>query len=86
MTNRMDAGFEGLRTEFKAGLEGLRAEFKSDFGGLKSQFGHLKADFGQLKSELHRVALLVKEQNARNRYVMDGYAQIYDLLVNRSSD
>ena len=36
-----------------------------------------------VKSELHRVALLVEEQNARNKYVMDGYSQIYELLKER---
>jgi hypothetical protein len=61
---------ERLTSRMDAGFESLRSEFKSDFG--------------QLKSELHRVALLVEEQNARNKYVMDGYAPLYELLANRA--
>lgn len=38
-----------------------------------------------LKSELHRVALLVEEQNARNKFVMDGYAQVYELLIKKTT-
>lgn len=48
---------------------------------MESGFLSLRADIHEIKSEFHRVALLVEEQNARNKYVMDGYAQIYDLLV-----
>ena len=68
MNHRMDAGFHRMRAEFN---------------GLRAEFGGLKAEVSGIKSELHRIALLVEEQNARNKYVLDGYAQLYELLSNR---
>jgi hypothetical protein len=48
---------------------------------MDSGFQGLRSEMHSMKSEMHRIALLVEEQNARNKYVMDGYAQIYDLLA-----
>ncbi len=73
LTHKMDSGFHKMRSEF-SGL----------FGGMKSEITGMKSDISGMKSELHRVALLVEEQNARNRYVMDGYTQMYELLANQS--
>lgn len=68
LCHRMDAGFNRLRSEIHE---------------VKSEIHEMKSEMHGMKSELHRVALLVEEQNARNKYVMDGYAQIYDLLTVR---
>lgn len=69
---RMDAGFEKLRGE----IHGIKSELKSDIQNIKS-------DVQSIRSEIHRIGLIVEEQNARNKFVMDGYAQIYELLINR---
>lgn len=50
---------------------------------MASGFSSMKSEFHNLRAEVHRVALLVEEQNARNRFVMDGYAQLYDLIDKR---
>lgn len=34
--------------------------------------------FDRLQADIHRIALLVEDQNARNKFVLDGYASIYD--------
>ena len=65
--------------------ERLVHQMDAGVSSLKADSHEMKADIHQIKSELHRVALLVEEQNARNKYVMDGYAQIYDLLVRNNS-
>lgn len=76
LAHKMDSGYHSLKVE----INGL----KSDFHGMKSDNSSMKADISSIKSELHRVALLVEEQNARNKYVMDGYAQIYELLAHKT--
>lgn len=77
----------GVRSELKREIGGLKGEInaiKSDIGGIKSDISGIKSELSGVKSELHRVALLVEEQNARNKYVMDGYAQLYELLALRN--
>ena len=39
---------------------------------MDSGFEGLRGEIHGVKSELHRVALLVEEQNARHKYVLDG--------------
>lgn len=46
----------------------------------------MDSGFHEMKSEIHRIALLVEEQNAKNTYVLDGYAQIYDLIEQRNKN
>lgn len=70
----------------KADVKILKADvahLKTDVSCLRTEF---KADFHEIKSELHRVALLVEEQNACNKFVMDGYAQIYEWIRARSPE
>ena len=83
----------GLRSEFhdmKSEIHAIKSEIhevksevqglKSEIHGVKSEVHGLKSEIHGVKSELHRVALLVEEQNARNKYVMDGYAQLYEMV------
>ena len=82
LSHRMDAGFYKLQCELRGEAGGL----KSQFSEMKSDFNGMKSEMSGIKSELHRVALLIEEQNARNRYVMDGYTQLYDLLSRRAGE
>lgn len=52
----------------------VRDELKAD---IKSLAGKVAHEFQGLKAEVHRIGLLVEEQNARNIFVLDGYQQIY---------
>lgn len=73
----------------KTDAQTLKADMqivKADISEIKIELHEIKADVHDIKSEMHRVALLVEEQNARNKFVMDGYAQIYDLLAHRRSE
>jgi archaellum component FlaC len=78
---------EGRLTHaMKAEIHGVKAEIqgvKSEMEGMKSEIHAVKSGMDGMKSEIHRVGLLVEEQNARNKFVMDGYAQIYELLTER---
>ena len=62
-------------------MEG-RLSHKIDSGlhRVQSEISGIKSEVFGVKSELHRVALLVEEQNARNKFVLDGYAQLYELI------
>lgn len=80
LIHKMDSGFHQMRSEFDSKFGGM----KSEFNGMKSEIGGMKSEISGMKSELHRVALLVEEQNARNKYVLDGYTQLYDLIASRS--
>lgn len=89
LCHRMDSVKHELKGDIggvKSELHGIKSEIqgiKSEIHGIKSEIHGIKSDVHGVKSELHRVALLVEEQNARNKYVMDGYAQLYDLLAAR---
>lgn len=65
LSHKIDSGLQRVDSKM--------AELKSEIHGIKSEV------FG-VKSELHRVALMVEEQNARNKFVLDGYAQLYELI------
>ncbi|MBX3020949.1 MAG: hypothetical protein KF799_04675 [Bdellovibrionales bacterium] len=65
-------------------MEGrLQHQMNAGFERVKAEFSIVRADLSSLKSELHRIGLLVEEQNARNKYVLDGYAQLYELILTK---
>lgn len=69
----------GIKSEMSE-MKSEMSEMKSEMSEMKSEMFGMKSEMFGMKSELHRVALLVEEQNARNKFVMDGYAQVYELL------
>lgn len=73
MLNEME---ERLNHKIDSGLH----QVESKFHEVKSELHGVKSELHQVKSELHRVALIVEEQNARNKFVLDGYAQLYELI------
>jgi hypothetical protein len=56
-----------VRDELKQDMSGVKIELKRDMEILRSE----------VKSEIHRLALLVEEQNARNKIVMDGLTELF---------
>lgn len=75
LCQRMDTGFYKIDARFSS--------VESKFSSIDARFNDMDSQFADIKSELHRVALIVEEQNARNKFVMDGYAQIYELLTHK---
>ncbi len=53
-------------------IEGLRSDFKADVHTMKADMHAMKADIHGMKADVHAIKLLVEEQNARNRIVLDG--------------
>ena len=81
--------FRGVRTEI-AGIRSDITRMDTKFSGMEVKFSgmeanieFIKSDVAEIKSELHRVALLVEEQKAQNRFVLDGYSQLYELIQSR---
>jgi len=62
-----------VRFELKHEIESLRHE-------IKGEFKLVRADAEKVLAAVHRVGLLVEEQNARNKYVLDGYTSLSDRL------
>lgn len=65
-------------------LFGVRDELKHDITSLQlkgeSNFSKLLGEMQQVLSEVRRVGVLVEEQNARNKFVLDGYTLLSDRL------
>lgn len=68
-----------VRDELKADLGSLRGENKSikgEIAVIKGEIASIKGEMASMRSEMtsgiHRIALLVEEQNARNAFVLDG--------------
>lgn len=87
MEGRLSHKIDSVKSGLKAEIAGVRSELKAEIAGVRSELSEVKSDLVELKSdmsgvksELHRVALLVEEQNARNKFVLDGYAQLYELI------
>jgi hypothetical protein len=65
---RIDQGREGTRAEIRE----LKAELKGDIHRLDAAIHDVKAEIHDVKAGMARIEVLVEEQNARNRIVLDG--------------
>ena len=73
------------RNELKSDIASLKLETKSGFQMIDSRFQGVEARFDELKSEIktltatvHRSLALYEEQEARNKYVLDGHQVLTD--------
>ena len=83
LCDRMDGIAHDLKSEIhevKSEVHGIKSEIhgiKSEIHGIKSEIHEVKSEVSGLKSEMHRLALLMEEQNARNIYVLDGLTSLF---------
>ena len=56
----------------------VKKELKADIAGVKADIADVKADIFGVKSEIHGLRALIEEQNARNIYVLDGLANLFN--------
>lgn len=80
-----------LQAQVKADLRSLEKKTEAQFKQVDARFKLVDARFDQVDarlsqvesqiaavlSEVHRIALMMEEQNSRNRYVLEGYDQVY---------
>jgi len=82
-----------VRDELKSDISSVRSEVKAleqkmdaRFSRVDSRFSQMDAKFDKVISEVHRIGLLVEEQNARNKYVLDGYGLLNDRIDKNEKD
>ncbi|MGE3974066.1 MAG: hypothetical protein AB7F59_06020 [Bdellovibrionales bacterium] len=84
----MNGKFEGINGKLAGidgrfdAIDGKFAEIDGRFEALDGKFKAVDKQFESLSAEMrshfHNMKLLIEEQNARNKYVLDGYTQIFD--------
>ena len=67
-----------LREEMKNSMSSLESKMEARFNKIDGRFNEVDSNIKKVVAELHRVALVVEEQNARNKYVLDGYTSLND--------
>jgi chromosome segregation ATPase len=67
--NQVEARFSRIDSRFD--------QVEARFSKMDSRFNYMEAQLSNVLSEVHRIAILMEEQNSRNKYVLDGYDQIY---------
>jgi hypothetical protein len=79
-----ESKFNQLDAKFEAKFNELDAKFEAKFNQLEARIDQLEikieARFTSIEAVLHKILLTIEEQNARNKYVLDGYAQLYDRI------
>ena len=70
LEKKMDARFIEVDARFK--------EVDARFDKVDARFEEVNSKLESMLAAMHKSNALVEEQNARNRYVLDGYAQLFD--------
>jgi septal ring factor EnvC (AmiA/AmiB activator) len=76
LKNEMKAGFKGVHSEI-AQFHSEIAQVRSEFGQLRSEMSLVHSEMSQVRSEMARVGVLVEEQNANNRIVLEGLSGLW---------
>ncbi|MEQ1664384.1 MAG: hypothetical protein ABL927_03310 [Bdellovibrionales bacterium] len=77
--DKVDARFAEMESRFDK-VDARFAEMESRFDKVDARFANLDSKLEKILSEVHRIGLLVEEQNARNKFVLDGYTSLSDRL------
>jgi len=73
----LESKIDALRAD-NHGLKADNHDMKADIHGLKADIHGMKADIHSMKADVHAIKLLVEEQNARNRIVLDGLSVYFE--------
>jgi chromosome segregation ATPase len=76
-TTRVEKRMDTIEKRMDA-LEKRMGNLEKRMDNLEQSMANLILEMQRLTAEVHRIGLLVEQQNANNRYVLDGYAMIYD--------
>lgn len=69
---------EETRDELKSSITSVKLDISSVRQEMKSGFDGIRSEIKELTAAVHRSLALHEEQNARNKYVLDGYQSIHD--------
>ena len=79
----MDARFESMERRFDA-VDSRFEAMEKRFGAVDARFDELDAKidrrFDELSAQMHRMLLIMEEQNLRNRQAYDGYLVMYETV------
>jgi tetrahydromethanopterin S-methyltransferase subunit G len=64
----------------KLEVKSVKSELTAKIGQVEAKVEQLDAKVESVLAAVHRVGLLVEEQNARNKFVLDGYTSLNDRL------
>ena len=70
-----------LKTTIASEIHLVRSDMeaiKSDIHSIKSGQESMKSEINSIKTSVHRIELLVEEQNNRNKIVLDGLSFLMD--------
>lgn len=73
--DKMEERFSGIDARFDT-MEARFSGIDARFNRVDARFDTLEAMISGLQASIHRMQVLVEEQNARNIYVLDGYASL----------
>ena len=79
-----------LRKQIKSEINSSEKRLESKINQVESKINQVESKINQVDSkvelvlsEMHRMAILMEEQNSRNKFVLDGYASLYERPVSR---
>jgi len=66
---------DSVKTELNHKIDSVNADLSGKMDSLNTK---MDTGFNHLSNQIHQIKILMEEQNARNRYVLDGYASLYE--------
>jgi hypothetical protein len=77
--NEMSSRFTSMELEFKVVRKEVDARFNqvdARFNQVDARFNKIEAQMSSLLAAIHQVRMVVEEQNNRNKFVLDGFANL----------
>ena len=66
--------------EFKSNINSFEKRLDSKFSQIESKLNQVESKIELVLSEIRRMIVLIEEQNARNKFILDGYASLHERL------
>jgi len=79
----VDKRFEAVDRRFESvdkRFDTLELKMNSRFDSMQADMHKIQADMHKMQADLHRMLVLMEEQNARNKYVLDGHTLLNDRM------
>lgn len=73
---RLNSKFHKIDARF-AFIDARFNQMEARFSEIDARFNAIESKIDKVLAEVHRMAVLMEEQNARNRFVLEGYDQLY---------
>lgn len=74
--NKVDARFDKMEARFDK-IDARFNEMESRFNSIDSRFNEMMSFFEEMRADHHRTHILLEEQHANNRIVLEGYQALW---------